>query len=155
MGEYMTTLTTEKPTDRDVELARVASSILSAHADALGRADGRLRVQVDASEDLVELPHMVTRLLQMILENITAGRAINIVPLNAELTTQQAADMLGVSRPFLIKLLKDDQIEYRTVGRHRRIQLVELLKFKEKNKKERAKALDELTKIGQELGGYE
>ena len=73
-------------------------------------AEGHLRVQIDADGDLIELPGMVTRLLQTLLEHMAAGRGISIMPLGAELTTQQASDLLGVSRPFLIKLLEEGRI---------------------------------------------
>ena len=71
----------------------------------------------DAGRDtIIELPAGAVQLLMHILEDMAAGRAITIVPQDAELTTQQAADMLNVSRPFVIQLLKDGKIPYRTVG---------------------------------------
>ena len=154
----MSTLTIPEPSEQDVELARSASSILRAHAEQLGLtegADGHLRVQVDADGDLVELPAMVTRLLQTVLEHVAAGRALSIMPLNAELTTQQAADLLGVSRPLLVKLLESGAIEHRKVGRHRRVRVAHLLAYRKQNHINRSQALSELTSLGQELGDYE
>jgi len=139
-----------------MELARSASSILRAHAESLLRegAEGHLRVQVDADGDLIEMPGMVTRLLQTLLEHMAAGRGISIMPLGAELTTQQAADLLGVSRPFLIKLLEEGNIPHRKVGRHRRVRVADLLAYRKQNQASRSAALDELAAIGQELGDY-
>lgn len=154
----MRTLTIPEPSEQDVELARSASSILRAHAEQLGLTDGaegHLRVQVDADGDLVELPAMVTRLLQTVLEHVAAGHAMSIMPLNAELTTQQAADLLGVSRPFLVKLLEAGDIEHRKVGRHRRVRVADLLAYRKKNHANRAEALSELTALGQDMGDYE
>jgi excisionase family DNA binding protein len=153
----MSTFTIPEPTESDVELARSASSILRAHAEALlsEGADGHLRVQVDADGDLIELPGMVTRLLQTLLEHMAAGRGISIMPLEAELTTQQAADLLCVSRPFLIKLLEEGAIPHRKIGRHRRVRVADLLTYRKQNQTARSAALDELTSIGQELGDYQ
>jgi excisionase family DNA binding protein len=157
-GLNMSLITIPEPTPQEIALARTASSILRAHAPALGLAQGaqgHLRVQVDADGDLIELPPMVTRLLQAILEQMAAGRAISIMPLGAELTTQQAADFLGVSRPFLVKLLESQAIPHRKVGRHRRVRLSDLLSYHKQNQMDRAQALDKLTALGQEMGDYD
>jgi excisionase family DNA binding protein len=153
----MSTVTIPEPTEQDVELARSASSSLRARAETLlsAGAAGRLRVKVDADGDLIEMPGMVTRLLQTLLEHIAAGRGISIMPLSAELTTQQAADLLGVSRPFLIKLLEEGAIPHRKVGRHRRVRVAALLAYREANQAARSAALDELAAISEELGEYE
>ncbi len=153
----MSTLTIPEPTEHDAELARSASSILRAHAEALGLADGNgnLRVQVEADGDLIEMPAIVTRLLQTVLEHMAAGRALSIMPLNAELTTQEAADLLGVSRPFLVQLLEAQAIPHRKVGRHRRVRVADLLAYRKQNQVDRATALDELTGISQAMGDYE
>ncbi len=151
-------ITIPEPTQQDVEMARSASSVLRAHAETLGLTEGsvgQLRVQVDADGDLIELPPMVTRLLQIVLEHMAAGHPISIMPLEAEMTTQQAADMLGVSRPFFIKLLEQGAVQHRKVGRHRRIRVADLLAYRKQNQAARSAALDELTQIGQELGDYQ
>jgi len=147
-----------EPSEQDVELARSASCILRAHAEQLGLTDGaegHLRVQVDADGDLVELPTMVTRLLQTVLEYVAAEHALSIMPLSAELTTQQAADLLGVSRPFLVKLLEAGDIEHCKVGRHRRVRVADLLNYRKQNQVKRAESLSELTSLGQAMGDYE
>ena len=153
----MSTLTIPEPSQQDMEMARSASTILHARAEELLKegAEGHLRMQVDADGDLIELPPMVTRLLEVLLEHLAAGRGVSIMPLEAELTTQQAADLLGVSRPFLIKLLEEKAIAYRKVGKHRRVRVADLLAYRDQNNINRSKALDELASIGQELGDYE
>lgn len=78
--------------------------------------------------------------------------ATNIAPANAELTTQQAADLLNVSRPFLIGLLQAGEIEYRTVGAHRRVKMPSLMDYLRRDNETRRSAADEITKMSQELG---
>ena len=80
------------------------------------------------------------------------GNAVTLTPVHAELTTQEAADLLHVSRPFLIRLLDGKQINYRKVGRHRRIRFDDLMEYKQKTDAQRSEALDELVAQSQELG---
>ena len=89
-----------------------------------------------------------------IMRSVRKGRLITI-PIHAELTTQQAADLLGVSRPFLIKQLENDVVPYRRVGTHRRVLFSDLMKYKHEIDEQRINALDELTQQAQELDmGY-
>ncbi len=98
------------------------------------------------------VPRPAVELLAKILAHMAAGRGVSIVPAHAELTTQQAADLLNVSRPFLIGLLKAGEIEYRTVGAHRRIKAESLLSYMAQDDQRRREAADELTSLAQEMG---
>ena len=145
--------TTLPPSREDVELARASGQRLA----ALARRGRPLTLQLREAgrEETVELPAAAVKLLAAILEEMAAGRAVAVAPREAELTTQQAADFLNVSRPFLIRLLDEKKIPFRRVGAHRRIRFEDVARYKESIDAERRKVLDALAAEAQELGlGY-
>jgi excisionase family DNA binding protein len=100
----------------------------------------------------VPLPASVVRLLVNILEEMARGNAVTLIPIHAELTTQQAADMLNISRPSLIQLLDEKKLEYRRVGTHRRVGFEGLMRYRRQQETTRRKVLAELAAYDQELG---
>lgn len=100
----------------------------------------------------IEIDETVYDLLRQLLINLAQNRPVSIIPFDHELTTYQAADLLNVSRGYVLKLLERKAIPYRMVGTHRRIRLEELLAYKDKTRSESDKASEELTRLGQELG---
>ncbi|GAB2776168.1 helix-turn-helix domain-containing protein [Streptomyces daliensis] len=124
-------------------------SYLAEHQDA---SQMKVNVQDAGDREPLTLPREAVELLASLLAHLGAGRAVSIVPSDAELTTQQAADLLNVSRPFLIGLLDAGEIEYRTVGTHRRITASSLLEYQRKDDHRRRLVADELTQLGQEMG---
>lgn len=104
--------------------------------------------------DVVELPAVAVELLLRLLKDLAAGNAVMLIPIHAELTTQQAADMLGVSRPFILKQIQEGAIKYRMVGTHRRILFEDLIAYRDTLLRRRSEALDALVKEAQEDGEY-
>ena len=114
-----------------------------------------LSVRVANTNETVELPEGAVRLLVDILENMAQGNAITLIPVHAELTTKQAADVLGVSRPFLIRMLEEGAIPFRKVGTHRRILFEDVRTYRKQALKQRESALDQLVSQAQTLNqGY-
>lgn len=143
---------TVAPSEADARLAQESSRLLATRK--LGkRASVRLRLD-DESEDVV-VPTSAVRLLLRILAEMSQGNAVTLIPTHAELTTQQAADLLGVSRPFVVKLLDEGKIPSRSVGRYRKVRFDDLMVYKRRDDELRARVLDQLAADAQELGmGY-
>ncbi|MFB2970830.1 helix-turn-helix domain-containing protein [Aerosakkonema sp. BLCC-F183] len=97
----------------------------------------------------------VRSMLRQVVRAIADGKTITLTPSNCELTTQEAADILNISRPFLIKLLEEEQIPYIKVGKHRRIRYEDLMKYKKQRDEKRDKMLTQLIQMSQEAGFYE
>lgn len=110
---------------------------------------------VEADGGRVELPDTVFRLLKEIARNMQMGRAIVLIPEDRQLTTQRAADLLGVSRPYLLKLLKAGDLPYHKVGSHRRIYLKDLTAYRKRRELARKAALDSIAKEALESGLYD
>jgi excisionase family DNA binding protein len=147
------TVTSAPPSPTEIELARASGQVL---APLARRGRGlTMRVAGTKPEQTIRLPAAAVQLLLAILEDMASGRAVTLVPQNAELTTQQAADFLNVSRPFLIQLLERKKLPHRRVGTHRRVRFEDVLAFKETIDRQRREALDQLAAEAQELGmGY-
>jgi excisionase family DNA binding protein len=110
---------------------------------------------VSASGEVRELPHSEYKVVEDLLGFMDQGVRVELLPVHTQLTTQEAADVLGVSRPHLVKLLEDGNIPYYKVGKHRRIRLDELLVYKERRDSGRREALDLIKKESEELGLYD
>jgi excisionase family DNA binding protein len=117
--------------------------------------EGKARLMGKGGEPSIELPDAVFELLLRILEVMEQGKAISIVPVMQDLTTQQAAGLLGVSRPFFIRLLESGKLPFHLTGTHRRVYLKDLLVYKEHRDRERRDALDQMAREAEELGLYD
>ena len=156
----MATLTPESfetvsPSEADALLARESSRQLAAHKFGK-RSSIRIHLLGDGDKtETVSVPASALRLFQQLLTEMSEGHAVAIVATHAELSTQQAAELLNVSRPYMVKLLDSGKIPGRTVGKYRRVRFDDLMAFKRKDDDARAKILDQLSAEAQELGmGY-
>lgn len=144
------------PAEREVQAAVQGQRALAAY---LATRVETQRIQIFDEQNqahLVELPTSALRLLVDILAELADGNAVKVVPVHAELTTQEAADLLNVSRPHLIKLLEDGQLPFHRTGKHRRVRFADLMQFKESRDQASDRAMEELSRQSQELGmGYE
>ena len=103
----------------------------------------------------IELPTSALRLLVDILGELALGNSVKVVPVHAELTSQEAADLLNVSRPHLVKLLEEGALPHHKTGRHRRVLFSDLMAYKQQRDAANSKAMDELASLSEELGmGY-
>ena len=141
------------PTPVEVEQAKVSSRTLSKYAD-VDRVQLSLRGSNGESDDLV-LPGQTLQILLNVLSEMSKGNAISLIPHHQEVSTQEAANLLNVSRPFLVALLEMGDIPFRKAGAHRRVLLTDVLAYKEETEQMRTQALDELAALSQEEGmGY-
>jgi len=131
----------------------------SAAGEALQQLKGFLATHSDASvvtlrvdDDALVVPREAAELFARVLAHMAAGAGVTVLPAHAELTTQQAADILNVSRPYLIKLLECGAVDFRLVGRHRRIRLDSLMDYMREDDRKRRQAAGELSSLTQELG---
>ena len=114
-----------------------------------------VKIKIQESGEFLTIPKKALTLLAAIIQNMAEGKTISIIPSHSELSTQQAADLLNVSRPHLIKLLEDKQIPFKKVGSHRRVLLKDITEYLDQLSKQREDQLDFLSKQAQDLNlGY-
>ena len=144
------------PTEFEAQLSQESSRILASHIPHQRSTIELKVIEDDKSEQKVVIPAAAFHLLVDILSQMSQGNAVTLIPIHAELTTQEAADILNVSRPFLIKLIETGEIICRKVGRHRRIRFEDLMSYKQRIDSDHTQALDELASQAQELNmGYD
>ena len=137
----------------DVDQKQVTESSRQLAHLLSGRRKKSLRVSIDGED--CDIPLAALRMLKDLLVQLSLGNSVTLMPIHAQLTTQEAADLLSVSRPYLVKLLEAGEIPHHTVGTHRRVLLKDLMEYKRLSDQERLKALEELAAEAQELGlGY-
>lgn len=147
---------TTLPAAHEIQAAQLGQRILAAY---LANRPETQRVQIfddNNQAHQVELPTSALRLLVNILAELAEGNAVKVVPIHAELTTQEAADLINVSRPHLIKLLEAGELPFHKTGKHRRVRFADLMQFKAHRDRASKRAMVELARQAQELGmGYE
>lgn len=141
-----------QPDEEDVTTADAALEHVTAYLARHPKGPAQVRLLVEDDQDELVVPRGAVELLARILAHMAAGQGVTVVPAHAELTTQQAADLLNVSRPHLIGLLEAGAIEYRKVGKHRRVTASSLLQYMRADDQRRRDAADELSALTQEMG---
>lgn len=143
------------PTDKEIKLAQQSSRALSVILPKGSQVDIVLK-GIAENQKSVAIPTLALQLLIEILAELGEGNYVTVAPTRPELTTQQAADILNVSRPYLIRLLEEKKIPFRKVGNRRKVLYQDVLAYKHKIDKARRKVLHKLTEEAQDLGmGYE
>ena len=143
-----------RPGDADAELASRAARRIRDYLAAHPGADPVSIKGELAGGDTLVVPRAATVMFAQILALLASGQGVQLIPDAAELTTQQAADFLNVSRPYLIGLLEAGEIPYRMVGTHRRVRFEDLHEYRRRDDLKRRQAADELTQLSEELGLY-
>lgn len=137
----------------EVEQVRASSRALAKYAGA-GSVHLTLHPGDGGTDELV-LPGAVVQVLLDVLTQMAEGNAVQLLPVHQELSTQEAAGLLNVSRPFLVGLLEEGEIPFRKVGTHRRVRLHDVLAYRERVDQARQQTLDELVSLSQQQGmGY-
>jgi excisionase family DNA binding protein len=141
------------PRDDDAQLSKESGRILAPHINSI--APQIKLVEQDGTEQTFVLPTAAYRLLVDVLTQMSQGNAVTLIPIQAELTTQEAADLLNVSRPYLIKQIEAGLIPHHKIGRHRRIRFDDLMRYKERTDIVQSQALDDLVSQSEALGLYD
>ena len=145
----MTISTPVRPTGEQAKEARECLETLK------GSPQPTVTVKLESGTEF-EVPEFAFHFLLQLLQETAKGNAVTLIPVHSELTTQQAADLLNVSRPYVVKLLERGEIPFHKRGRHRRIRFDDLMQYKSKDELNREKAFDEMVELSEELGtGYE
>ncbi|MGH2583600.1 MAG: helix-turn-helix domain-containing protein [Dehalococcoidia bacterium] len=121
----------------------------------LERGAEHVLISTDPGEDAVALPESVSRLLHRLVHSLAQGQAVTLVSMDKLLTTQQAADLLNVSRPYLVKLLEEGEMPHQKVGTHRRVRFEDVMTYKRRREREQEATLVRLAQLSQELGLYD
>ncbi len=142
------------PSEKEISLAEASSKILASYVPSSDSGVIQL-VKKGKSSEQVRVPASALRLFVDILTQMALGNAVTLTPVHAELTSQEAADLLNVSRPYLVGLLETKKIPFRKVGTRRRILAKDVLNYKAEIDKNRLKVLNKLSEQAQKLNmGY-
>lgn len=142
------------PGEVDAEVAERAARRIRDYLESHPDDDLIEALDEVGTADALVIPRPTAVLFALILDALADGKGVQIVPKDMELTTQQAADLLNVSRPYLITLLESGKIPFRKVGRHRRVTFEALMEYKRRDDAERRAAADDLTELSEELDLY-
>lgn len=141
------------PPDQLAQVERLSKALeFLAHAPKHREQECQL---VGPNGERIPLPKTVFYILERVAQLMARGDSVTVVPVGRELTTQQAADLLNVSRQYLVRLLDEGRIPFRKTGRHRRLRIEDVLAFKKQRDEDRRARLRKLSQASQEFGGYD
>lgn len=143
----------KKPSKQERKLAQKSYSPLLSAIDQL-KTD-QAEIEIEETGEKIKLPVKALKLLGEILKSMSEGKPVSIVPIATEVTTQTAAELLGCSRPYLVKLLEEGKIEYTKVGKHRRIKYEDVVHYQQKMKEEQKQHLIDMMAADEESGLYD
>lgn len=149
----VTTNDIKRPNKQERKLAEASYTSLISSIEQL-KTD-QVEIEIEETREKIVLPKKALNLLGEILKAMSQGKPISIVPLATEVTTQSAAEILGCSRPYLVKLLEEGKIEYTKVGKHRRIKYEDVIDYKQKMKEEQKQRLIDMMHADEDLGLYD
>lgn len=142
-----------KPTKEEQKVAMESYSSLKAVIDQL-RTDSP-EIEIEETNERIKVPLSALKLLATILEVTSQGKPISILPIATEMTTQAAADLLGCSRPHLVKLLEEGKIEFTKIGKHRRVKYEDVVSYKKRMKDKQQELIIKMMQADQESGLYD
>lgn len=142
-----------KPSKNEQKIALESYDALASVIDQLKSENPE--IEIEETQERIKVPLSALKLLGEILKAMSQGKAFSLVPMATEVTTQKAAEILGCSRPHLVKLLEDGQIEYTKVGKHRRVRFEDVMKYKKKLKKNQKQHIIDIMNSDEELGLYD
>jgi len=138
------------------EEQKVAMESYSALAEVLEKLNiDNPEIEIEETSEKIKIPLNTLKLLAQILKVTSQGKPISIVPIATEMTTQAAADVLGCSRPHLVKLLEEGKIEYTKIGKHRRVKFEDVMSFKKVRKAKQQELLIKIMNADEESGLYD
>ena len=134
----------------------MAHTSYAALANALTRIQSDdTEIEIEETNDRIKVPYKALKLLRDILKAMGEGKSISIVPVATEVTTQKAAEILGCSRPHLVKLLEEGDIAYVKIGKHRRVRFEDVVKYKQNMKEQQKKHIIDMMGADEESGLYD
>jgi hypothetical protein len=142
-----------RPSKMEQKVAIKSYATLATALTQIKEAD--TEIEIEETQDKIVIPFRALQLMGEILKAMSEGKLISIVPVATEVTTQRAAEILGCSRPHLVKLLEDGEMEFVKVGKHRRIMFEDVLRYKQKMKEEQKKHIIDMMNQDEELGLYD
>lgn len=143
----------ERPSKEEQKAAMESYNALASALDQIH--SDYPEIEIEETKERIRIPLRALQLLAKILKETSQGKPVSIVPIATEITTQAAAELIGCSRPHLVKLLENGEISYTKIGKHRRIKYQDILEYKRKMKTRQRKLLIDIMKADEEAGLYD